>query len=402
MSSDPPVVRLEHVSKEYRVSQERSNLRGLIPGRRGELAPDYIFRAVDDVTFEVGPGEVLGIMGPNGSGKSTILKMIAGIVEPTRGQVSARGRLAALIELGVGFNADLTGRENIFFASSLMGMSHAETRRRFDEIVEFSGIGEFLDMPVKRYSTGMWARLGFAVATASRPDLVLVDENLSVGDYAFQVRSLERIANLREEGTTLIVVSHSNWLLNQLCDRAILLERGRVVIESGPSEVISRYVGQTSMEDEELEAVPVFEDYEDVDEDDPAAVIESIEAVPPIIEPRDPVTIRATIDVKRPIDGMVVMSLFTSDRAVFAEREPGPSDFLQRPGRWTVEARLRTVPLGTGRFQFRMAVLPEDDRDPHQAFRHAVCTGQAEVVIKGGLSGRPGILLDHEWVTEQQ
>ena len=186
-------------------------------------------RAVDGVTLTVARGEALAVLGPNGSGKSTLLQLIAGILTPTSGTVETTGRVAPLIELGVGFHPDLTGAENIFLNASLFGVANRTTRARFDSIVRFAGLEAFIDAPVKNYSSGMYMRLGFAIAVHMEPDVLLADEILAVGDEAFQAQCHQRIAALRAGGMTLVLVTHSREQARRFCDRWVQVERGRIV-----------------------------------------------------------------------------------------------------------------------------------------------------------------------------
>lgn len=396
------LVEVDRIVKEYRIAQERTNARALIPGRWGEIAESFTFRALDEVSFTMDPGDTIGLIGHNGAGKSTLLRVLAGIVEPTRGHAHVNGRFASLIELGVGFDPELTGRENVFFASDIMGMSRSEVRRKYDDIVQFAGVEQFLDMPVKRYSTGMRTRLGFAVATAIEAELLLVDEVLAVGDYDFQRRSLERIHQMCAGGSSLVLVSHNLWAVSSMCERAILLEHGRVVVDDTPSAAIDRYLGDQPVTDMDPDIGALYEDFRVPPGRKGQVDIESISVTPEVIESGDPVTIRAVIDVLQPCDGMVVLSLFTSERAVYAERELGPSDFLATPGRWVVEARIAAVPLATGLFHFRIAVLPEDDRHQDQEFPEALAVASTEMRIAGDLTERPGIKLHTQWVSTPQ
>ena len=243
-------LRMDGVYKKFRKGELYDSLRDLIPAlagrvlrrrRREALAPRE-FWALQDVTVGVRRGEAFGIIGANGAGKSTILKLLSGIMRPTRGTLQVNGRLSALIEVSAGFHPDLTGRENIFLNGTILGMTRAEIRQRFDAIVAFSGLEEFIDTPVKRYSSGMFARLGFSVAAHVEPDLLVVDEVLSVGDYLFQQKCLERMQEIMTGGATVIFVSHNLRAVSTLCTRSLLLERGRVV-ELGPSnEVIRAYL----------------------------------------------------------------------------------------------------------------------------------------------------------------
>ncbi|MBA3915695.1 MAG: ABC transporter ATP-binding protein, partial [Acidobacteriales bacterium] len=201
------------------------------------------FWALRDVSFAIQPGEVVGIVGRNGAGKSTLLKVLSRIVEPTRGEVYMNGRVASLLEVGTGFHPELSGRENIFLNGSILGMKKKEIRRRFDEIVAFAEVERFLDTPVKRYSSGMYVRLAFAVAAHLQPEILIVDEVLAVGDAEFQKKCLGKMREVSSgEGRTVLFVSHNMAAVTTLCDRAILLEEGRVVMDGGAAEVVARYL----------------------------------------------------------------------------------------------------------------------------------------------------------------
>jgi lipopolysaccharide transport system ATP-binding protein len=246
------VLTMEHVSKKFRRGELYDSLRDLIPatvGKLGRRRPkgalrDKEFWALDDVSFEVRRGEAFGIIGSNGAGKSTILKLLSGIMRPTRGTVAVRGRLSALIEVGAGFHPDLTGRENIYLNGTILGMSKEEIRRKFDDIVDFGGLREFIDTPVKRYSSGMHARLGFSVAAHVEPDLLIVDEVLSVGDYLFQQKCIDRMTSILKSGTTVLFVSHNLHAVTELCQRSLLLEKGKLLACGPTDEVIRKYIGR--------------------------------------------------------------------------------------------------------------------------------------------------------------
>ena len=199
------------------------------------------FYALSDVSFKVHRGEVLGLVGFNGSGKSTLLKIISGIIKPTRGSVEVRGTLSPMIELGAGFDPDLTARENIFLNGSILGYSKQFMESVFDDIVDFAELGDFLDTPVKNFSSGMQARLGFAVATVVHPQLLIVDEVLAVGDYKFQEKCSHRISELMSNNTTVIMVSHSADQIERMCTRAIWLDHGRMIADGDAREICSRY-----------------------------------------------------------------------------------------------------------------------------------------------------------------
>ncbi len=217
-----------------------------LAGRRSSEPARRAFWAVRDVDFTVSPGEAVGIIGPNGAGKSTVLKLLAGILRPEQGDIATVGRLAALIEVGAGFHGDLSGRENIFLNGAIMGMSRAEIRRKLDPIVEFAGLERFLDMPVKRYSSGMYARLGFSIASHVDPDILLVDEVLSVGDAVFRLRCMERMRQLVRQGTTLVFVTHNLDQMQSICARAIVLEAGRVAFAGPSREAVGHYLRAVS------------------------------------------------------------------------------------------------------------------------------------------------------------
>lgn len=199
------------------------------------------FWALQDVDFQLRPGEALGVIGANGSGKSTLLKLLAGILEPDRGRIELHGRVGCLIELGAGFHPQLTGRENVFVNGAILGLSRREMNRRFDDIVAFAGVEEFLDTAVKYYSSGMFVRLGFAVAAHVEPEILLVDEVLSVGDLAFQARCLERMDSLRQAGTTFLFVSHDLSKVSRLCPQTLVLDRGRTAFLGNTAEAIDHY-----------------------------------------------------------------------------------------------------------------------------------------------------------------
>jgi len=206
-----------------------------------------LFHALSDVSFEVKKGEAFGIIGRNGAGKSTILKIIAGVTKPTSGTIEVNGLVSSLIELGAGFHPDMTGRENVYMSGAILGLSKKYIDRKFNEIVDFAELWDFIDVPVKKYSSGMYARLGFAVAVSIEPEILIIDEILSVGDIFFQQRCFTKMREIIESGTTFIFVTHDTAAVQNLCDRAILLESGRVDFVGDATEAVSRYyakVGQ--------------------------------------------------------------------------------------------------------------------------------------------------------------
>src|SRR6185295_10330477 len=252
MGEPPPqaaaaeAIRVEQVRKLFRRTLPGDRLRTLksvLVGRSltRDLKPEEAITALEEVTFAVARGEAFGVVGGNGSGKSTLLKLIAGMLKPTTGRITVSGRVAALIELGAGFHPEITGRENVFINGAVLGLSRREIERRYDDIVEFSGLGDFMEEPVKNYSSGMYVRLGFAVAIHTDPDVLLVDEVLAVGDEAFSHRCVRRIEELLAAGRTVLFVSHSLDLVAELCDRAVWLEGGRQRQVGSPRRVVDAY-----------------------------------------------------------------------------------------------------------------------------------------------------------------
>ena len=241
-------VRFDRVSKRFRIGEQNDSLGDLLAGgirrllRRERRGGRECFLALNEVSFEAAGGEAIGIIGPNGAGKSTALKLLAGIMRPDAGEVTSQGRKAALIEVGAGFHGDLTGRENIGLNGTLLGMSRGEIRGKLDSIVAFAGIERFLDTPVKRYSSGMYARLGFSIAAHVDPDVLLVDEVLSVGDAMFRVRCLERMRQLVRDGTCLVFVTHDLEQMRAICGRTLVLEHGEVSFDGTRSAAIAQYL----------------------------------------------------------------------------------------------------------------------------------------------------------------
>lgn len=235
---------LRGISKVFRLKHNRSQdlkvkvLSLLNPRYREQIE---MFWALRDVSLTVEKGESVGLIGPNGSGKSTLLRVMAGIYQPTSGTLSVRGRVAPMIELGVGFNPELSGRENIYLNTSLFRLSRRETAAIYSRILDFSELEQFIDAPVKNYSTGMYARLGFSVAVHLEPEVLLIDEVLSVGDERFSQKCMTRMAELRRRGTTIVLVSHSMDTIERMCDRACLLLHGQMAAEGAPEGVIVKY-----------------------------------------------------------------------------------------------------------------------------------------------------------------
>ena len=313
-------VEVRDVSKRFRLQKERyTSLKERVI-HLGKV-PYEEFWALDDIDLTIEQGETVGLLGHNGSGKSTLLKCVAGILQPTAGTISVVGRLAALLELGAGFHPELTGRENIFLNASILGMPKKEIEKRFDEIVALAELEKFIDNQVKHYSSGMYVRLGFAVAVNMDPDILLVDEVLSVGDEAFQRKCLDRVKRFQREGRTIIVVTHSPDLVRQVCDRAAVLDHGQLVAVGTPGEAVRSYrehLLQHERYGEAEELAPVLEET-DVDDGIPAQErkrnfklrINDVRIEHPgagerdYLLPGEPLAIRVVYDTAEPLDDVV-------------------------------------------------------------------------------------------------
>ena len=237
-----PAIILENVSVRYRLPSERiGTLKEYAIRLLQRRLKHREFWAIKDLDLNIQQGEVFGIVGDNGAGKSTLLKVISKVLRPTTGRVRIYGKIAPLLELGAGFHPELSGRENVFLNGALLGYSHDETNQVFNEIVEFSELAEFIDAPIRTYSSGMYARLGFAVATAHQPEILIVDEILSVGDEAFQRKCTDRITGFRENGATVLMVSHNLDLIAGMCNRAAWLDHGKLIHIGNAEEVVAKY-----------------------------------------------------------------------------------------------------------------------------------------------------------------
>ena len=326
-----PAVVFDSVWKKFQRGERHDSLRDLVPAliKRGfqrrrveELAAEE-FWAVEDVSFETHAGEALAIIGPNGAGKSTILKLLTKILRPTRGRAAVRGRVGALIEVAAGFHPDLTGRENVYLQGAIMHMKRAEIARKFDDIVEFAGLGPFIDTPVKRYSSGMNARLGFSVAAHLDPEVLLIDEVLAVGDMGFQQRCIERMHLFKRQGVAIVFVSHNLQAVANLCERAVFLQRS--VRAQGPSpEVIEQYVRADSLESSTGHgAVEIVRAELLDDRGQPASVV----------EPGDALTLRVRYATSAPATDLLFgfLAYRSTDRLLVYDANFGSSELALPP-----------------------------------------------------------------------
>lgn len=310
-------LQVRDVAKRYRMGEGSETsaalTRLLRPGRRRADGEETDLWALRDVTFDVDQGEVLGIVGHNGAGKSTLLKILARITDPTHGQIRMRGRMSALLEVGTAFHEELTGRENIWVNGAMLGLSRAHIRRHFDEIVEFAGVERFLDMPVKRYSSGMYLRLGFSVAAHLETDLMIVDEVLAVGDAEFQRRCLGKMHDLGDSGRTVIFVSHDANAVGRLCRRVLWLEHGRIREEGETARVLGNYLQRPVTEAHAVQLPRL--------EHEPAAVVEveivDAEGAPiDVVTHGDPLHVRARVEVRDRTPGREVALWVTNHEGV--------------------------------------------------------------------------------------
>ncbi|MCC5952421.1 MAG: ABC transporter ATP-binding protein [Acidimicrobiia bacterium] len=352
----PASIVVRGVSKWYD-SRNRGRLRAALPGRPSKEPPPGAVLALDDASFEIGDGQSVGIIGNNGAGKSTALKLIAGVTAPSQGEIRVAGRVASMIELGLGFNPEMTGRENLRFSAGLLGMSRRVLAKRWEDIVDFSGVAHALENPTKTYSSGMLARLGFALASHSDAEIILVDEVLSVGDFDFQRRSLERIMKLNREGRTTIIVTHNLSALPPLCHRIIQLEKGRVVADGVPGDVIPEYV----LAEAEKYAAHGNEEVH----------ISDVELRPTSVHPGGRLTVRGVIETTEPLVGCKAVVRLGMGQALVAVMEGDdsltrlvdePLDIRidRQAGRWQVEATVESLPLFAGDYVAGLAVVRDD------------------------------------------
>jgi lipopolysaccharide transport system ATP-binding protein len=351
-------IKLDGVTKRYKRygksafylrDQLTALLRRLSPFARSTPGDSGAFWALRDVSFEVQRGEALGIIGRNGAGKSTILKLLAGVSRPSSGSVLAHGRIAPLIEVGAGFHAELSGRENIYLNGSILGMKKRQIDRQFDEIVAFAELEDFIDMPVKHYSSGMYVRLGFAIAAHVDPDIYLVDEILAVGDVAFRQRCLDHLRAQQAAGKTMILVSHQLPAVEEFCDRVIYLHEGQIRFDGLPSVAVQRYLSELGMTDGERAASLVDVSFLD----GRGNRVDALETAP------EELVIRVCFEAHRGIEDVVVglrlygpsghpLVGFSSDSAGF-RMDAGP-------GNHAIYCWTRGLPLQTGRHQLGVAL----------------------------------------------
>jgi ABC-2 type transport system ATP-binding protein len=358
---DGPAIAVDGVSKRFRLYHERpTSVKERLLRLRRSRAQD--FWALRDVMFHVPEGHTWGLIGANGSGKSTLLKIIGGILRPTEGRVTTRGRIAALLELGAGFHPELTGRENVYLNASILGLSRKETDRYFDDIVAFAELEEFIDSQVKYYSSGMFVRLGFAVAVHVDPGILLIDEVLAVGDEAFQRKCIRRVRDLQRQGRTIVFVTHAVQQVHQICDGAVMLDHGRVRAMGDVSAVIkeyrllmlSRHVGFARKDltgDAEIAALELLDG-----EGRPSTVV----------APGGQFQVQVDIRANRPVDDPVVSMVINDAEGEFVWRTgTGDMHLGLVDGKLRVTFDMKTLPLAEGRYTLTLGVHDRSERVVH-------------------------------------
>ncbi|TDW30689.1 ABC transporter ATP-binding protein [Cryobacterium psychrophilum] len=368
MNDFPSIVQVEDVSKRFLLHKDKSlKERVMFLGRARKRVED--FWALQDVSMDIATGSTVGLVGHNGSGKSTLLKVIGGIIQPTSGSVVRRGRMAALLELGAGFHPDLSGRENVYLNAAILGLSHQETDRHFDAIVEFSGIEDFIDTQVKFYSSGMYVRLAFSVAVHVDPDLLLVDEVLAVGDEPFQRKCMDKIAEFQAEGRTIVLVSHSSDQVGRLCDRVVVMQSGSMIHDGDPAEGI-----RVLRDGYEADRMSDLQLAREVEPQASRISIEDVTSHTVIGDGSVDVVVLVTVDVQEATPGWGMgiaiettlgMRIYSSD--TFALKHAMPTSI----GRHTIQVVLPDVRLGAGKYLVSVGVALASretvDRRPNAA-----------------------------------
>jgi len=379
-----------HVSKRYWLPQSaRETSRGWLARAWSRVWPSYDpFWALQDVSFSLDRGEAVGIIGGNGAGKSTLLKVLSEITVPTEGQVRLYGRLSALIEVGSGFHPELTGRENVFLNGSILGMRRAEISGKLSQIVEFSGVGDFIDAPVKWYSSGMYVRLGFAIAAHLDPQILLVDEALAVGDEAFRRKCYDRIMTLRSAGTTIVFISHDLWSVERLCDRAIFMQKGRIALDGPVSAAISAYRRSVAGGPTHLDVGPA----------DRIVTVTRVAVSGKSGEPAKTghsLGVRVSYVARQPIDDAVVQVWYCTHggNIVHCEQTTALSEEPLRleAGPGDIDFHCEALSLQPGMYAVIARVVTRDNTVLH------VFDAQTPLVVEPGLQTRGTFFMPHTW-----
>jgi ABC-2 type transport system ATP-binding protein len=373
--ADRPAIEVDDVAKRFRLIHERnSTLKGMVfNGFKRTVHED--FWALKGVSIEVEEGTTFGLVGHNGSGKSTLLKCMARIYRPDRGEIAMRGKVSALLELGAGFHPELSGRENVYLNGSILGMSKREIDARFDDIVGFAGLEEFIDTPVKNYSSGMFVRLGFSVAITVEPDILLVDEVLAVGDESFQLRCMEKFAELRRSGRTIVIVSHGLDAVRNICDKAAWLDHGNLMKAGEAHDVVTAYLESVRDDRRASESAGGIVTPEETGDIGAGWHIGTVELVDDdgkeagVVASGSPVTIRAEIESGADEDVALAIGLYRTDGVHVA----GPVHRFRTKGAGSrvVEYRIPHLTLGTGVYDVSIRLLDDHVQDTYAVRRRA-------------------------------
>ena len=402
----PVAIQLENVSKRYRVGRSRTvvdliastidSLRGddtEVYSARGSM--DSTIHALREVTFDVAQGAGLGIIGRNGAGKTTLLKLISRVTWPTSGRVRVAGRVVSLIELGAGFHPELTGRENVYLGGGLFGLTRQDIDRHFDEIVEFADVARLIDTPMKRYSSGLYARLGFSVAIHSRPDIVLVDEVLAVGDAAFRRRAMDALRQLIAQGKTVLFISHDMWNVRHLCSQILWMEEGRVRASGPAAEIAERYMNEVNLEALSSHAAALQSHRGGSGEVRYAAVdlLNGGGAASSVFQPGDTLVVRAAYMaqglIERPLFQIAIVDIESG--VVVSTASTRASEVPSVSGHGSVECRIDRLPLRPRQYVLRLSIT-----DALQLASYDVVTAGPRFAVSGTGGGVDNLADDQE------
>jgi ABC-2 type transport system ATP-binding protein len=373
--TDAPAIEVDDVAKKFRLIHERnSTLKGMVFNGFKRTVHEE-FWALKGVSLEVAEGSTFGLVGHNGSGKSTLLKCMARIYRPDRGSIAMRGRVSALLELGAGFHPELSGRENVYLNGSILGMSKREIDKRFDEIVGFAGLEEFIDTPVKNYSSGMFVRLGFSVAITVEPDILMVDEVLAVGDESFQLRCMEKFAELRRSGRTIVIVSHGLDAVRNICDKAAWLDHGKLMKAGEAHDVVTAYLESVRDDRRASESADSIVTPEETTDRGAGWHIGAVDLVDDdgkdagVVHSGSPVTIRMAIESAADEDVALAIGLYRTDGVHVA----GPVHRFRTKGTGArvVEYRVPHLTLASGVYDVSVRLLDDHVQDTYAVRRRA-------------------------------
>ncbi|MEA1927880.1 MAG: ABC transporter ATP-binding protein [Candidatus Auribacterota bacterium] len=359
-------IEVNNLGKKFRLRHSKGqSLKATVIDRILHRETRDDFWALKNISFSIAPGETIGVIGPNGSGKTTLLSILAGAMVPTAGSLDIRGRIGCLLELGAGFHPDLTGRENIYLNASIMGIPQSIIEDKFDQIVEFSGLGHFIETPLRFYSSGMSVRLGFSVIVVADPEVLLVDEVLAVGDKAFQKKSAERMHQFKEEGKTIVVVSHDMSVIRNFCDRVIYLQEGEIILQGAANDIVNRYTGD--IQAQMIEGGPgqgrIHEWGNREVEIRKAALMDNLGETIFNLNAGDDLVVAIDYFAKKRIENPVFgFAIHNSDRVLCFGSNTQIGEYLVGPveGEGKISFRLNSLPLRTGDYYLSLSIHSQD------------------------------------------